>query len=115
MRKVKSPLDRQLARHAVEFVARCDVVDSAGRGWPVTISSMRKELFIGLLLLTPHCEGGKKLCAALNKGDVVRYRLGFCYIFDARVAAKGDVAGSVWLHAVDVGRNLIRPVSVRGS
>jgi hypothetical protein len=60
-------------------------------------------------------EGGKKLCGALNKGDVVRYRVGLCFIYDARVAAKGDVAGSVWLHAVDVARNLIRPVSVRES
>jgi len=29
MRKVKSPLDRQLARHAVDFAVRCDVVLAA--------------------------------------------------------------------------------------
>src|ERR1700751_5816933 len=84
-------------------------MDRTGRGWPATISSMLDEFFIGLLLLTPHSAGGRKLCAALNKGDVVKYRLRL-NIYEARVAAKGDVTGSIWLHGFDFSRNSIVPI-----
>jgi hypothetical protein len=102
-------LKRQLRRHAIKFLVRCDLMDRTGRAWPATISSMPDEFFIGLLLLTPHCDGGRKLCGALNKGDVVKYRLGL-NIYEARVAAVGDRSGSIRLHAVDVSRNAIVPV-----
>jgi hypothetical protein len=102
---------RQLRRHAIKFVVRCDLMDRTGHGWPATFSSMPDELFIGLLLVTPHCDGGRKLCGALNKDDVVEYRLRW-NIYEARVAAKGDVTDSIWLHAVDVGSHAIVPASV---
>jgi hypothetical protein len=100
-------LKRQLRRHAIKFLVRCDLMDRTGRAWPATISSMPDEFFIGLLLLTPHCDGGRKLCGALNKGDVVKYRLQL-NVYEARVAVVAS--GSIWLHAVDVSRNAIVPI-----
>ena len=96
-------------RHEIELLVRCDIVDRTGRGWPATISSIPDQLFVGLLLLTPHSNGGRKLCAALKKGDILSYRLGL-NSYEARVAAK--VSGRIWLHAFDVDRNAIRPVHV---
>jgi hypothetical protein len=96
-------------RHLIKFLVRCDIIDHTGRGWPATISSIPDEFFIGLLLLTPHSNGGRKLCAALNKGDILSYQLGL-NIYEARVAAK--VTGRVWLHGFDVNRNAIRPIHV---
>jgi hypothetical protein len=104
----KDSLERQLRRHSINFRLRCDLIDRTGRAWPVTMSSS-DEFFIGLLLVTPHSDGGRKLCAALNKDDVVRYRLGL-NIFDARVATKDS--DRIWLHAVDIIEVLILPVWV---
>jgi hypothetical protein len=95
-------------RHLIKFLVRCDIIDHTGRGWPATISSIPNEFFIGLLLLTPHSNGGRKLCAALNKGDILSYRLGL-NIYKARVA---KAAGRILLHAFDVSRNAIRPIHV---
>jgi hypothetical protein len=100
---------QQLRRHAIKFVVRCDLMDDTGRGWPATLSPPPDEFFIGLLLVTPHCDGGRKLCDALNKGDVLKHRLRFA-IFEARVAVKGDATGRIWLHAIDVSRHAILPI-----
>jgi hypothetical protein len=69
-------LDRQLGRHGVKFQVRCDLVDPTGHAWPVTMSSVPGEFFIGLLFVTPHSKGARKFCAALKRGDLVRYWLG---------------------------------------
>jgi hypothetical protein len=98
-----------VGRHLIKFLVRCDIIDHTGRGWPATITSIPDEFFIGLLLLTPHSNGGRKLCAALNEGDILSYRLGL-NIYKARVAAK--VTGRIWLHAFDVSRNAIGPIHV---
>ena len=74
-------------------------MDPTGRAWPVTISSPRGEFFIGVLYVTPHSKGARKFCAALKRGDVVRFWLGANFFY-ARVATKDDFY--VWLHAVDV-------------
>jgi hypothetical protein len=103
-------LDRQLGRHAVKFQVCCDLMDpTTGRAWPVTISSVPGEFFIGLLFVTPHSKGGRKFCAALKRGDVVRYWLGVNF-FCARVATKN--AFKIWLHAVDVSMHAIVPAWV---
>jgi hypothetical protein len=70
---------------------------------------MPDEFFIGLLRVTPHSNGGRRLCAALNKDDIVRYRFGF-YTHHARVADNDN--DTIWLHAVDVGQHLIVPAWV---
>jgi hypothetical protein len=48
----KTSLEQQLRRHAVNFAVDCDVIDRAGDGWPVRISSPDDGFFIGLLLIS---------------------------------------------------------------
>src|SRR5215831_11319493 len=103
-------LERQLRRHAVEFLVHCDLIDSTGRAWPVTIGSVPDDgFFIGLLLIRPHSIGGHKFCSALKRGDVVQCRVGLSF-FHARVASTYE--DNVWLHAVDVSQHVIIPVCV---
>jgi hypothetical protein len=103
---------RKQYRHAIKFIVRCDLTldtDRTGPGWPATISSPPDTFFPGLLLLKPHSARGKELCAALERGDTVHFRLGWV-VYTARVASKGNVTGAIWLRAHDVSSALIRPV-----
>jgi hypothetical protein len=105
---------RKQYRHRVKLILRCDVVrdtNRTGPGWPATISSPPDTFFPGLLMLTPHSARGKELCAALQRDDLVYYRVGWC-VYSARVACKGNVTGQIWLHACDVARDWFRPVRV---
>src|SRR5262249_10854823 len=79
----------------------------ACRGWPATFSAPPDTLFIHVLAVTPHSAGGRKLCAALDTGDILHFRLRW-HILKARVAFK-DAAG-ICIHSADVSRQLICPI-----
>jgi hypothetical protein len=102
-------------RHSLRFVIRCDVVNpelierEPYHGWRATISAAPPDgLFLQTLVVTPHSTGGRKLCAALNAGDILHFRLQW-NIFRCRIAYK-DVSGEIRLAAADLGRELICPV-----
>jgi hypothetical protein len=104
-------LEKRARRHALIFEVRCDLInwelDPTTRGWPATFSNPPKTFFPGFLRLTPHSKGGRKLCATLNAGDLVRYRLGW-NIYSARIAFKDEATGHLWVHAFDLSNMLIR-------
>jgi hypothetical protein len=101
-------------RHALSFVIRCDLVNpelieqEPYHGWRATISAPPDGLFLQTLVVTPHSAGGRKLCADLNAGDFVHFRL-YWHIFRCRIASK-DVSGEILLAAANLGRELICPV-----
>ena len=47
------------------------------------------------------------MCAALNAGDLVRYRLGW-NIYAARIAFRDEATGYLWVHAFDLSNMLIQ-------
>jgi hypothetical protein len=110
-------LEKRAKRHTIILIVRCDLMnwdwDPSIRGWPATIKSDPHDFFPGFVRVIPHSAGGRKLCAALQRGDLLRYRLGF-NIYSARVGYKGNVTGQVYLHAFDISNQLIRAARLEG-
>ena len=110
-------LEKRAKRHRISLIVGCDLInwtwDPTTRGWPATIKSDPKDFFPAFVRVAPHSNGGRKLCAALQAGDLLRYRIGL-NIYSARVAYKGDVTGQVYLHAFDVSNQLIRGAHLEG-
>ena len=103
-------------RHALYFVVQCDLVnpelieEEPYHGWSATISAPfpSNRILLQTLVVTPHSAGGRKLCAALNAGDILHFRLHW-NIFRCRISFK-NVSGEIGLAAADLGRQLICPI-----
>ncbi len=98
--------ERAERRHVLIFELRCDLIDwdldpTKTRGWPATISSLGDGFYAGFFSLRPHSKGGKKLCASLEAGDLVRYRFGF-NVFHVRIGYRDKVSGLLRVRAADV-------------
>ena len=80
--------------------------------WPVSLnfSSPPQTPTIGLLRLTPHSARGKTLLPTFDRGHLVRFDLGG-KMYRARIACR-KVDGTIFVHAIDVLRNLVLAVVV---
>jgi len=108
--------ERAERRHRLIFELRCDLIDwdldpTKTRGWPATISSLRDGFYAGFFSLRPHSGGGRRLCASLEAGDLVRYRFGF-NVFHARVGYRDQATGLLCVRAADVVSQHIVPASL---
>jgi hypothetical protein len=106
---------KRRARHAISFTVNCDVVDPASRrSFAVTISSCPEDrFFAGILKATAHSAAGRRFLSGFDRKQLLTFVLGSNF-YHARVASKGKSSGGIWLHAIDVSRQIFRPVIVRG-
>ena len=108
-------LDERYKRyHKLSFRLRCDLIDwdldpTKARGWPATFSELPGDgFYVGFFVLRPHSAGGKRYCAKLEAGDLVRYRYGF-NVHHIRVGYRHEATGLLRVRAADVVSQLITP------